>query len=116
MGACYTCLLGVTFVAFMTVLIRADIYVSNICIFIRSGNFGVNLYMPAQTANQKKLDRNAWSRMNHKNIEKTFRENINHDTKDKEKNAYAVKEDGWKDAFLSSEWKNAHYLGKIYRP
>ena len=36
------------------------------------------------------------------------------DKKDKEKYTYAVKEDGWKDAFLSSEWKNAHYLGKIY--
>ena len=34
-GACYTCLLGVTFVAFMTVLIRAD----TSDVFIRSGYF-----------------------------------------------------------------------------
>ena len=71
--------------------------------------------MTAQTASQKKLDRSAWRRMNYKNTENRFSENINHKT-DKEKHSYTVKEDGWKDAFLSSEWKNAHYLGKFYRP
>ena len=58
--------------------------------------------------------------MNHKNIQETFRDNLRKDEMTKkieknDKNKYIIRENGWKYAFLSSEWKNAHYLGKVYQ-
>ena len=78
------------------------------------------IYVAAQKANQRKLDSIAWAKMNHKNIQETFRNNLRRDEMTKKlekngKNKYKIRENGWKYAFLSSEWKNAHYLGKIHQ-
>ena len=81
--------------------------------------------MTAQKANQRRLSKEAWKRMNYNNIQNTFRDNIRHEyqnsglpkyAEDKEKNGYTIRENGWKYAFLSSEWKSAHYLGKNNEP
>ena len=58
--------------------------------------------------------------MNHKNIQETFRDNLRKDEmtkklEKKDKNKYTIRENGWKYAFLSSEWKNAHYLGRVHQ-
>ena len=72
----------------------------------------------AWKANQRKLDSKAWGKMNHNNIQEAFRDNLKWEemTKEIEKNdkhKNAIRENGWKYAWLTSEWKNAHYLGKI---
>ena len=76
------------------------------------------IYATAWKANQRKLDSKAWGKMNHKNIQEAFRDNLKWEemTKEIEKNdkhKNAIRENGWKYAWLSFEWKNAHYLGKI---
>ena len=80
------------------------------------------MYVTAQKANQTKLDNKAWGNVNYNNIQETFINNkfirreypssgLPKYMEKNEENKYAIRENGWKNAWLSSEWKSSHYLG-----